>query len=75
MATAETEDDAGAAQSAGKGAGVDMLPFAVIASLVLGPTILFAINPITDRFSTIGNVAADMAVTAIVGRSNPKIRP
>ena len=29
-----------------------------------GLAILLAINPITDRFSTIGNVAADMALTA-----------
>ncbi len=32
-----------------------------------GLVILFAINPITDRFSTISNVAADMALTAILG--------
>lgn len=31
-----------------------------------GLAILFAINPITDRFSTIGNVAANMALTAIL---------
>ena len=31
-----------------------------------GLAILLAINPITDRFSTIGNVAADMALTAIL---------
>lgn len=39
-----------------------------------GLAILFAINPITDRFSTIGNVAADMAVTAIVGRGHARVR-
>ena len=38
MATAEHKDDSGGARSASKGAGVDVLPFAVIASLVLGLT-------------------------------------
>lgn len=31
-----------------------------------GLAILIAINPIVDRFTTIGNVAADMAITAIL---------
>lgn len=31
-----------------------------------GLTIVMAVDPILDRFSTIGNVAADLAVTAIV---------
>ena len=31
-----------------------------------GLAIMMAVNPITDRFSTIGNVAADMAMTAIL---------
>lgn len=31
-----------------------------------GLAIVMAVNPITDRFSTIGNVAADMAMTAIL---------
>jgi Na+/H+-dicarboxylate symporter len=37
-----------------------------------GLAILFAINPITDRFSTIANVTADLTVTAIVGRSGAR---
>ena len=31
-----------------------------------GLTIVMAVDPILDRFSTIGNVAADMSLTAIV---------
>lgn len=38
---------------------------------VEGLAILIAINPIVDRFTTIGNVAADMALTSILAvRSN-----
>lgn len=33
-----------------------------------GLAILIAINPIVDRFTTVGNVAADMALTAILSR-------
>ena len=33
--------------------------------------IILAVNPITDRFLTVGNVAADMTVTAILARWKP----
>lgn len=36
-----------------------------------GVAILLAISPITDRFSTIGNVASDMAVTAVIAARAP----
>lgn len=35
---------------------------------VEGLAILIAVNPIVDRFTTIGNVAADLALTAILSR-------
>ena len=31
-----------------------------------GLAIIFAVNPIVDRFSTVGNVVADMALTAVL---------
>ena len=38
---------------------------------VEGLAILLAVNPIVDRFSTLGNISADMAVAAILDRRMP----
>ena len=38
-----------------------------------GLAIVIAVNPIVDRFTTIGNVAANMAVTAILARRSKGI--
>lgn len=39
---------------------------------VEGLAVVIAVNPIVDRFTTIGNVAADLALTAVLARHADK---
>ena len=62
--------------------GVPNGGFIVIAALFVavglppeGLALVVAFGPITDRFNTVGNITADLAVTAILGRGERRRRP
>lgn len=59
------------------GGGIIVIaPMLVAVGLPLeGLAIILAIIPITDRFNTVGNITADLAVTAILGRGERRRRP